>query len=271
MKIQRVAVMTKHNSQYSESIAKKTAKLLQDRKCEVYTVSPFGVENGITVEHIDELNSKEIDLGIAVGGDGTTLRLVRAFANSVPIFGIKGGGTRGILQAVDAKDLEESIDPIFSNDFHLERRMRIYAFIDGVKSTAALNEIFISRINITRTPTFAIKFKEDELQQRMDGIIICTPTGSTGHSYSAGGPVLYEELDVLLLTPMNSINRMPPLIFPDEPIEVRSNFGSKIVVDGQDVLEIDADQNIKIARYEHDALFVRFKTKGLRQLAKLGF
>lgn len=271
MNINNVAVVTKHDSPYAEDIARKTAKILQEKGTHVYTISPFSVEKGTILNQLDELNTKDIDLAIAVGGDGTMLRIVRAFTNSVPVFGIKGGGTRGILAAIDADELETSIEKILSNSFHLEKRMRIYASINGMKSVPALNEVFISRINITRTPTYSIKFKEDELKQRMDGIIISTPTGSTGHSYSVGGPVLYEELDVLLLTPMNPVNRMPPLIFPDEPIEIRSNFESKIVVDGQDVFEIKPEENIKIARYEHDAVFVRFITKGLRQLAKLGF
>jgi NAD+ kinase len=271
MDIHNVAIVIKHDSSYAEEVARKTAKLLQERNSHVYTISPLSVENGTTLNHVDELNDKDIDLAIAIGGDGTTLRIVRAFTNSVPIFGIKGGGTRGILATIDSSELETGIEKIFSNSFHLEKRMRIYASVNGMKSAPALNEVLISRINITRTPTFTIKFKEDELKQRMDGIIISTPTGSTGHSYSVGGPVLYEELNVLLLTPMNSVNRMPPLIFPDEPIEIHSNFESKIVVDGQDVFEIKPEENVKIARYEHDAIFVRFKTKGLRQLAKLGF
>lgn len=271
MEIRNVAVVTKHDSSFAEDVARKAAKLFQERNVHVYTIAPFSIEKGTTLQHLNELNGKDIDLAIAVGGDGTTLRIVRAFTNSIPIFGIKGGGTRGILATIDADELNSGIKKIFSGSFHLEKRMRIYASVNGMKSAPALNEVFISRINITRTPTFTINFKEDEIQQRMDGVIISTPTGSTGHSYSVGGPVLYEELDVLLLTPMNPVNRMPPLIFPDEPIEIRSNFESKIVVDGQDVFEIKPNQNIKVARYEHDAVFVRFKTKGLRQLAKLGF
>lgn len=271
MDIRNVAVAVKHDSAYAEGVARKTSKLLQKHGATVHTITPFSVEGGVTLNKLEELNDKKIDLAVAVGGDGTTLKIVRALINSVPVFGIRGGGTRGILAAVDEDEVEEGIERIFSNAFHLENRMRIYASINGIKSAPALNEIFISRIDVTRTPIYTIKFKEDEIQQRMDGIIISTPTGSTGHSYSVGGPVLYEELDVLLLTPMNSINRMPPLIFPDEPIEITSNFESKIVIDGQNVSEIKPEGNIKIARYEHDAVFVRFKTKGLRQLAKLGF
>jgi len=271
MNIRNVAIVTKHNSPLAEQISRKVVKLLQERGCQVYTISPFIVEKGIMLSNLDELIEKELDLAIAVGGDGTTLKVVRCLTKSVAIFSIKAGGTRGILATVHADEVNTSVQKIFSNSFHLEKRMRIYASTKQIKSAPALNEVFISRINVTRTPTFTIKFKQDEIQQRMDGIIISTPTGSTGHSYSVGGPVLYEELNVLLLTPMNTVNRMPPLIFPDEPIEISSNFDSKIVIDGQDVLETKREENIKIARYEYDATFVRFETKGLRQLAKLGF
>ena len=271
MDIHNVVIIPKYNSSYAEGVARNTAKLVQKRGSNVYTISPFSVEKGIVLKHLAELSDKDIDLAIAVGGDGTTLRIVKAFPNSVPIFSIKGGGTRGILATIDADELDVGIEKIFSNSFLLEKRMRIHASINGMKSTPALNEIFINGINVVRTPTFTIKFKEDELQQRMDGVIISTPTGSTGHSYSVGGSVLYEELDVLLLTPMSSVNRMPSLIFPDEPIEIRNNFESKIVVDGQNIFEVKAEENINISRYEYDAVFVRFKTRGLRQLEKLGF
>jgi NAD+ kinase len=271
MNINNVAIVHKHDSIHAEEVAKKTAQLLQKRGCVIYTVSPFSVKNGVTLNQINELNDKELDLAVAIGGDGTTLKIVRALSNSVPVFGIKGGGMRGILATIDEEEIGSGIEKIFSNSFHLEKRMRIYASMDDVRSAPALNEILIGKATVTHTPTFTIKFKEDELEQRMDGVIISTPTGSTGHSYSAGGPVLYEELDVLLLTPVNSINRMPSLIFPDEPIEIRNNFESRIVVDGQEVFETKPEVNIKVARYEHDAIFVRFKTKGLRQLAKLGF
>jgi len=153
----------------------------------------------------------------------------------------------------------------------LEKRMRIYASVNGLEFPPALNEILINRINVTRTPTYTIRFAQDELKQRMDGVIISTPTGSTGHSFSLGGPVLHENLNALVITPLSSVNKMPPLVVPNEPIVVSSNADSSLVIDGQSVYEIKSEQDFMIARYEHDAVFLRFKPKGLRQLAKLGF
>jgi len=271
MPIKNIVLVTRYSSAEAENIANNVAQLVHKRGANVYTVSPLSVENAKELDSSDELKDIDLDLAIAIGGDGTTLRAVRWLSNAVPVFSIKLVGSRGILAETTPDQLEPALDRIFSNSFYLEKRMRIYASIDGHEFAPALNEILINRINVTRTPTYTIRFAQDELKQRMDGIIISTPTGSTGHSFSLGGPVLHENLNALVLTPLSSVNRMPSLVVPTEPIGVRSNADSSIIVDGQSTFEIKSEQDIRVARYEHDAIFLRFKPKGLRQLAKLGF
>jgi len=271
MMIKNIVLVTRYGSPEAENIANKVAQLLHKRGANVYTVSPLSVINATQLDSEDELRRTSLDLAIAVGGDGTMLRAVRWLSNAVPVFGIRLVGSRGILAETNPDELEPALDRIFSNSFCLEKRMRIYASIDGREFPAALNEILINKINVTRTPTYTIKFAQDQLTQRMDGVMIATPTGSTGHSFSLGGPVLHENLNVLVIMPLGPVNRMPPLVVPVEPIEVRSNADSSIIVDGQSTFEIKYEQDIKIARYKHDAIFLRFETKGLRQLAKLGF
>ena len=271
MVINNIVLVTRYSSVEAENIAKKVAELMRKRGANVYTVSPLSVENAKELDSADELRRITLDLAMAIGGDGTTLRAVRWLSNAVPVFSIKLAGSRGILAETTPDQLEPALDSIFSNSFYLEKRMRIYASINGLEFPPALNEILINRINVTRTPTYTIRFAQDELKQRMDGVIISTPTGSTGHSFSLGGPVLHENLNALVITPLSSVNKMPPLVVPNEPIVVRSNADSSIIVDGQSVYEIKSEQDFRIARYEHDAVFLRFKPKGLRQLAKLGF
>ena len=67
----------------------------------------------------------------------------------------------------------------------------------------------------------SIKMMGDVMEHRMDGIIISTPTGSTGHSFSSGGPVLYEGLESLLLSPIAPLNKMPQLVIPADEIEIK--------------------------------------------------
>ncbi|MEP0825391.1 MAG: NAD(+)/NADH kinase, partial [Nitrososphaera sp.] len=111
----------------------------------------------------------------------------------------------------------------------------------------------------------------DEIKQRMDGIVVSTPTGSTGHSFSIGGPVLHEGMSCLILSPLASVNRMPQLVIPVEEITVQSTYESHVVIDGQESFTVRADEPIRISRYADDAVFLRLQKKGMRQLSKLGF
>ncbi|HYY39920.1 MAG TPA: hypothetical protein VE692_01590, partial [Nitrososphaera sp.] len=134
-----------------------------------------------------------------------------------------------------------------------------------------LNDILIIRVSLTRTPLLSIMLMGDKIQQRMDGIVVSTPTGSTGHSFSVGGPVLHEGMSCLILTPIASVNRMPQLVIPVEEILINSTHESHMIIDGQETFKIDADEPIKILRFSNDAIFLRLRKKGMRQLAKLGF
>ncbi|MFQ5921137.1 MAG: NAD(+)/NADH kinase [Nitrososphaerales archaeon] len=271
MAINNILLVTRYGSSEARDIARKVAEIVQKKGANVYTVSPLSFDKSKELDSEEELKDIPLDLAIGVGGDGTVLRAVRWMRNSVPVFSIKLAGSRGILAETTPEEVESALDRIFANSFYLEKRMRVYASIDGLASSPALNEILINRMTLTRTPTYTIRFAHDELSQRMDGVLVSTPTGSTGHSFSLGGPVLHEGLDALVITPLGSVNRMPQLVVPNEQIEVRSNDEASIIVDGQSAFEIKSNQNIKIARYQHDAVFLRFETKGLRQLAKLGY
>ena len=105
----------------------------------------------------------------------------------------------------------------------------------------------------------------------MDGVIISTPSGSTGHSYSLGGPILHESLDVLIITPVAPVNKLPSLVVPDEKIEILSSHDSTIIMDAQVIKPARNDDIITIRKYKKHAVFVRIKKRGLRQMSKLGF
>jgi NAD+ kinase len=111
----------------------------------------------------------------------------------------------------------------------------------------------------------------DEIKQRMDGIVVSTPTGSTGHSFSVGGPVLHEGMSCLILTPIASVNRMPQVVIPMKEILLRSTHESHLILDGQETFKVHADEPINILRSSDNAVFLRLQKKGMRQLTKLGF
>jgi NAD+ kinase len=270
LNMQNVAIITKAGSSEADGAAMKVANLLNRRKINVYSVLPFIIEDATPISS-NELKDINLDLAFAIGGDGTTLRAFRMIPGRVPLFSINSGGHRGILSDIDAGSIEEAINTILAGKYFYDCRIRIQASINGKLFPPVLNDILIIRVNLTRTPLLSVMLMGDEIKQRMDGIVISTPTGSTGHSFSVGGPVLHEGMSCLSLTPIASVNRMPHLVLPLEEILIRSTHESHMILDGQEMFKVRADDPISILRCSDDAVFLRLHKKGMRQLAKLGF
>jgi NAD+ kinase len=217
-------------------------------------------------------NKKEIDLAIAVGGDGTTLRTFRTLTYGIPVLSINAGGTRGILSEVSKGSAISIIPYLLNGEYFLDNRIQIFVKINDKAFYHALNDFVFIRSDLTKTPTFHISVGGDSLFQKMDGVVISTPTGSTGHSLSSGGPILHENLECILVTPIASVNRMPSFII-SEMVELNlyANYDINLIIDGQQIQDICKDDKISISRYEHDAIFLRFNKNKLRQMNKLGY
>ena len=271
MKLQKVAIVSKVGSKDSEQAAKNIAKKLLVKKSKVYTIAPINVKGTEKIETLEELKKIKLDLVITLGGDGTTLRVFRNLDNETPILTINVGGNRGILAEITIEEIDDAINQILKDKFFLDKRVRVVASCGGKEFPPALNEIYISRTNLTKTSEINIKFQNDTVKQKMDGVIIATPSGSTGHSFSLGGPILHESLDVLIITPVAPVYRLESIVVPDEKIEIISSHDSSIVMDAQVVKTAGFEEPIIIKKYKKAAVFVRLKKRGLRQMSKLGF
>ncbi|MDQ3872495.1 MAG: NAD(+)/NADH kinase [Thermoproteota archaeon] len=268
--IYNVAIITKMGSSEADDAAMKVSKLLIQNNVQVHSVLPLVIDDAIPVRP-EQLKDIKLDLVFAIGGDGTTLRAFHAIPGKVPVFSINSGGHRGILSEINAKSIDEAINAILAGKYVYDSRIRIQASVNGKVFPPILNDILIIRVSLTRTPLLSIMLMDDRIKQRMDGVIVSTPTGSTGHSFSVGGPVLHEGLSCLILTPVASVNRMPQLVIPVEEILIQSTHELYLIIDGQETFKINADEPIKILRFSNDAIFLRLQKKGMRQLAKLGF
>ena len=271
MKLQKVAIVSKVGSKDSEKAARDVAKKILKKKSKVYTISPIDVEGATKIETLEELKKEKLDLVITLGGDGTTLRVFRYLDNETPILTINVGGNRGILAEITIDEIDDAINQILKGNFFLDKRVRVVASCGGKEFPPALNEIYISRANLTKTAEIEIKFQNDTIKQKMDGVIIATPSGSTGHSFSLGGPILHESLDVLIITPVAPVYRLESIVVPDEKIEIICSHDCNIVMDAQVIKTAGYEESIIIKKYKKPAIFVRLKKRGLRQMSKLGF
>jgi len=266
-----VAVVSKVGSKDSEQAAKDVTKKFLAKKSTVFTISPVEVEGAKQIETLEELKKEKLDLVVTLGGDGTTLRVFRNLENETPILTINVGGNRGILAEITIEEIDEAIEQILKDNFFLDKRIRVVASCAGKEFPPALNEIYITRTNLTKTAEIKIKFQNDIVKQKMDGVIVATPSGSTGHSFSLGGPILHESLNILIITPVAPVYRLASLIVPDEKIEITCSHDCNIAMDAQVVKSVGYEETITIKKYKKPAVFVRLKKRGLRQMSKLGF
>ncbi len=143
---------------------------------------------------------------LVLGGDGTLVRAARETAQlGIPLIGINLG-TIGYLCELDAETVFPAIDRLFEDQFEVERRMMIEGICPEEESeaTIALNDIVIHRSGAAQMINLNLTVDGEYLATfSADGMILSTPTGSTGYNMSAGGPIVEPKTDQLLFTPNN--------------------------------------------------------------------
>lgn len=189
---------------------------------------------------IDNLESLGIDMAISLGGDGTFLKAARCVgATGIPIVGINTGRL-GFLADVSANEMEEFFVQLHEGHYIVRERSLLELIIgnDTEHPSYALNEITVSKHDSSSMIAVHTTVGNEHLATYMgDGLIIATPTGSTAYSLSAGGPVIYPQADVFVLTAVapHSLGVRPIIIADDKTIglSMESRNGSFLVaVDG---------------------------------------
>ena len=232
-----------------------------------YSLSDFTDKGVVKVENVEELKSLKLDAVVSVGGDGTLLRTLRTLQDDTPVLSINVGH-RGILSEIKPEEIDEAITKLKNGEYLLDRRMRLSAKT-CLELPPATNEIYLVRRLHIGTPYFTIRLSKTQLNVRMDGVIISTPTGSTGHAYSLKGPVLQENLEGVLIMPALPLQNMPPVVIIPQPITIKADHPTDLVIDGQEVYKVEAGEEVRITRYKYDANLIRLKDYTFKQLLRI--
>lgn len=228
MKIKKIGITGRKESVLARETAKIAIEVLS-KKYKIETDKQF-LGKG------KPLKSFNVDLVISFGGDGTLLAAFREMKTQIPIMGINCGN-RGFLQAYNHNEIDKAIRAIQKGKLKIEKRTRLQAKVDGKKVELALNELLIVPQKAGRIIRYKLKIGKEERNEGGDGLIIATPTGSTAHSLSAGGPRVKGNTSVFVLvslSPVDSKNR--PLIINDKEKISISNFENskaELIIDGQ--------------------------------------
>jgi NAD+ kinase len=203
---------------------------------------------------------------IALGGDGTMLAAVRALdGRDKPVIGVNIGGL-GFLTSVAEEEMDRALECLAEDDFDVSVRAIADCMVMSKgkeqERYRALNDVVVNRGTSSRIVTLDVAVDGDRVTSYVcDGLIVSTPTGSTGHSLSAGGPILCPETGafvICLICPHTLSSR--PLVVPDTSEVViaggADSSGLLLSVDGQVGREILPGESIRVIRSEKDVRFI---------------
>jgi NAD+ kinase len=205
MSIRSVAFLVNPSRPEAISAAGELAPLLFSAGFSLYTISDIDIE-GIKKVAAEDL--PEIEIAVVLGGDGTILRAAEVtLARKIPLLGINLGHV-GFLAEVDRPTIKAIAQSIIEKSYVSENRMVLQFEIERggkvVSNGWALNEVTVERDATTMVELFVEIDRRPLSHWGCDGVICSTPTGSTAYAFSAGGPVLWPEIEALVLLPISA-------------------------------------------------------------------
>src|SRR4051794_33216743 len=197
------------------------------------------------------------ELVVVVGGDGTILRAAElARESKTPVLGINLGHV-GFLAEADPEDVERTIAAIVERRYRAEERLtidvRVYQDKELVASTWALNEASVEKAARERMLEVVVEIDGRPLSRwGCDGVVCSTPTGSTAYNFSAGGPVVWPEVEALLLVPISAhaLFARPMVVAPDSvlAVELLPGAGGVLWCDGRRMVDLPPGARIEVRR-----------------------
>jgi len=205
MSIRSVAFLVNPSRPEAISAADELAPLLVSAGFSLYTISDIDIEG---IKKVAAADLPEIELAVVLGGDGTILRAAEVtLTRKIPLLGINLGNV-GFLAEVDRPTIKAIAQSIIDKSYVSENRMVLQFEIERggkVVSTGwALNEVTVERDATTMVELFVEIDRRPLSHWGCDGVICSTPTGSTAYAFSAGGPVLWPEIEALVLLPISA-------------------------------------------------------------------
>ncbi len=225
------------------------------------------VVDNLTAEHLDrhpysemaleEMGGK-VDLAIVLGGDGTLLNVARMLAPfDIPLVGVNQGHL-GFLTDISIDTMQRTISGMLRGVFITEKRMLVSASImreeKQIFDSLAFNDIVIHRGNNSSMLEFEVRIDGEYLyNQRADGLIVSTPTGSTAYALSAGGPILHPALEAIALVPVapHTLSNRPIVLKSESTLEILMHRSeeARVRFDGHTHFDLHGNDKVMVSRY----------------------
>lgn len=210
------------------------------------------------------------DFIVTLGGDGTILTAARCAAGRVPVLGINLG-RKGFLTEAEPEEMEQTLRRAVSGPWCVERRLMLGAVVrddqgEACQERLALNDFYITGLSHKMIHAEAQVGHSMARYYTADGMLVSSPTGSTGYALSAGGPVIAPDVPCMLLTPVcaHMFKAVPVVLSAEAQITLRATPPTgelKVIADGEELAQVPAGGSIEVRRAGCDALFLRLGTR----------
>lgn len=214
---------------------------------------------GFPAARYDIIGSRA-DLVVVVGGDGTMLNTARRLSGyDVPLVGVNQGRL-GFMTDVSCDSMLERLGDILEGRYTSEQRMMLDAEVmragERVFQNLALNDVVVSRGELGRMIEFELTIDGEFIyNQRSDGMIVSTPTGSTAYALSANGPILHPSVPGIALVPLcpHALTNRPITVGHDSAIEITlaHPYDARVHCDGQATFDLRSGDKVRIVRSNH--------------------
>ena len=214
---------------------------------------------------------------IVMGGDGTMLRVSHAMnGRETLVIGVNLG-TVGFLTEVIVSEIDDMLERLFIGDYEIEERMMLTGTVNG-ETVHSLNDIVLARENALRI--IAVKIFVNDMPFDTcegDGIIIATPTGSTGYNMSAGGPIVKPDAKLMVMTPVSpySLSRRSVIFGMDDVIrleltEKRKDVPNTAIVsfDGAETVPVNVGESVTIRMSEHKINLIKLDVSSVYEILR---
>lgn len=218
-----------------------------------------------------------VDIMLILGGDGTVLQAARETIHcNLPLIGVNLGSL-GFMAQIEPSNVDAALDRLIAGDYREESRMLLQGRATlgngEVKEGLALNDVVISRTGPLRVVSLKIYVNGSLLHEyQADGMIITTPTGSTGYNLSAGGPLVEPGAKLLMLTPIcpHSLNHRSIILAPEDVIEIEIPMGKE---DKEQELSVSFDGANSFSMVTGDRIVIQKSSESARfiQLSRVSF
>lgn len=223
-------------------------------------------ENQYSGSYIKQEYLNGAEAVIVLGGDGTMLRAVHSLCgHDIPLLGVNLG-TLGFLTEIEKSNIRKAIDRLIADDYRVEKRMMVEGSINN-NTYHALNDVVITRAGFSRIIGLNIYVNNQLLDTyEADGVIVSTPTGSTGYNLSAGGPIISPKSKAIAVTPISPHSLTAKSIVFDSTDRIRIEIVKKrktqdteaiVSFDGMNNMELSAGDNVNVVASERTVSLIK--------------